>query len=113
MSWYDTKQSDDGTPVMQELRGMSSTPSLPLLPGPLWPGLEAPDRVLSMGQIEKNYVYKQMTDLKLWLLDSNTWNQFCVQKRAQAHLRILSTKSVHKSYIYLIYEYIWTGFCIK
>ena len=25
-------------------------------PGPLWPGEVAPDRVLSMGQIELNYV---------------------------------------------------------
>ena len=29
-----------------------STSSLPLLQGPLWPGVLAPDRVLSMGQIE-------------------------------------------------------------
>ena len=26
-----------------------STPSLPSLPGPLWPGVVAPDRALSMG----------------------------------------------------------------
>ena len=31
---------------------MRSTPSLPLLPGPLWPGVAAPDRALSMGWIE-------------------------------------------------------------
>ena len=31
---------------------MRSTPSLPLLPGPLWPGVIAPDRILSVGQIE-------------------------------------------------------------
>ena len=31
---------------------MQSTLSLPLLPGPLWLGSVAPDRVLSMGQIE-------------------------------------------------------------
>ena len=31
---------------------MISTPSLPLLPGPLWSEVVAPDRVLSMGQIE-------------------------------------------------------------
>ena len=37
---------------MLELLRMQSTPSLPLLPGPLWPGVEAPDRVLSMGQIK-------------------------------------------------------------
>ena len=28
--------------------GMQSTPSLPLLPGSLWPGMVAPDRALSM-----------------------------------------------------------------
>ena len=53
---YDTKQSDDGIPVMLELYGMQRTPSLPSLPGSLWPGVIAPDRVLSMGQIELNCV---------------------------------------------------------
>ena len=38
------------------LQGMQSTPSLPSLPGPLWPGVEAPDRVLSMGEIIQNCV---------------------------------------------------------
>ena len=28
---------------MQELWGMQSTPLLPSLPGPLWPGMVAPD----------------------------------------------------------------------
>ena len=40
---------------MLELWGMQSTPSLPLLPGPLWPGVVAPDRVEFMGQIELLY----------------------------------------------------------
>ena len=31
------------------LQGMQSTPSLPLLPSPLWPGMVAPERALSMG----------------------------------------------------------------
>ncbi len=48
-SGYDTKQSDGKVPVMLELWGRLSTPSLPLLPGPLWPGMVAPDRALSMG----------------------------------------------------------------
>ena len=39
---------------MLELWGMQSTSLLPSLPGPLWPGVVAPDRVLSMGQIELN-----------------------------------------------------------
>ena len=51
-SGYDIKQSDDEAPVMLVLWGIQSTPLLPLLPGPLWPGVVAPDKVLSMGQIE-------------------------------------------------------------
>ena len=42
---------------MLELWEMQSTPTLPLLPGLLYPGVKAPDRVLSMGQIEPNYVF--------------------------------------------------------
>ena len=49
---YDTKQSDGEVPIMQELWEMRSTPLLPSLPGPLWPGVVASDRVLSMGQIK-------------------------------------------------------------
>ena len=47
---------DGEVPVILELSGMQSTPSMPSLPGPLWPGVVAPDRVLSMGQIELNCV---------------------------------------------------------
>ena len=39
---------------MPELWGMQRIPLLPLLPGPLWPLVVAPDRVLSMGQIKVN-----------------------------------------------------------
>ena len=46
---YGTKQSDGEVPAMLELWGMRSTPSLPSLPGPLWPGVVAPDRALFMG----------------------------------------------------------------
>ena len=53
---YDNKQSDGKVTVILELWGMQSTLSLPLLPGQLWPGVVAPDRVLSMGQIEQNCV---------------------------------------------------------
>ena len=41
---------------MLELWGMWSNPSLSSLPDPLWPGVIASDRVLSMGQIELNCV---------------------------------------------------------
>ena len=46
---YDTKQSDGEVPAVLELWGMRSIPSLPSPPGPLWPGVVAPDRALSMG----------------------------------------------------------------
>ena len=41
---------------MMELWGMQSTTSLSSLPDPLWPGVVAPDRVLSISQIELNCV---------------------------------------------------------
>ena len=53
---YDTKQSDGEVSVILELWGMWCTSLLPSLPGPLWPGVVAPERVLSMGQIELNWV---------------------------------------------------------
>ena len=46
---YDTEQSDGEVPVMLELWGMPSTPSLPSLPAPLWHGVVAPDRALFIG----------------------------------------------------------------
>ena len=56
---YDTKQSDGEIPVVLEPRGMQNTPSMPSLPVPLWPGVVAIDKVLSMGQIELNCVIKR------------------------------------------------------
>ena len=46
---YDIKQSDGEVPVMLGLWEMQDTPSLLLLPSPLWPGLVAPDTARSMG----------------------------------------------------------------
>ena len=46
---YDTKYFDGEVPVMLRPWGKWSTPSLPLFPGPLWLGVVAPDRALSMG----------------------------------------------------------------
>ena len=53
---YDIKQSDGVVPVMLELWGMWHSSSLPLLPGPLCPGVVALGRVQSMDQIELNCV---------------------------------------------------------
>ena len=41
---YNPKKSDGEVPVILELWGMQSTPLLPLLPGPLWPGVVALDK---------------------------------------------------------------------
>ena len=41
---YDTKQSDGEVLAMLELWRMRSNPLLPLLPGPLWPGVVVPDK---------------------------------------------------------------------
>ena len=46
---YDTKHSDGEVLAVLELWGMWSTPLLSSLPGPLWPGVVAPDRALSIG----------------------------------------------------------------
>ena len=39
---------------MPEIRGMQSTPSLPLLPGPLWSGMVASGKSPIYGLIELN-----------------------------------------------------------
>ena len=43
---------------------MLSNPLLPLLPGLLWPGMTAPDRILSIGQLELNFTYAKLNCLK-------------------------------------------------
>ena len=46
---------------------LGSIPSLPLLPGPFWPVVVIPVRVMSMIQIELFYcltVWKEITDAK-------------------------------------------------
>ena len=67
------KQSDGEALVMLKLWGMWNTLLLLLLPGTLWPGVVAPDRVLSMGQLELNcvlmlnrtvYMYKNVFGIK-------------------------------------------------
>ena len=47
---------------MQELWGMRSTSLLPSLPGPLWLGVKAPDRVKynQTVYLNKNYTYTKL-----------------------------------------------------
>ena len=51
-SGYATKQSDGEAPVILEPCGMRSFPLLPSPPGPLWPSVIAPDKVLTMSWID-------------------------------------------------------------
>ena len=76
---YDIKLSYGKAPAL-EIWGMWCTLSLPLFPDSLCSGVVAPDKVLSMSQIEQT-MCKQMTDVKLWLLYSNTWNHLTVCKK--------------------------------
>ena len=103
---YNFKPSDSEASGMLELWGMWSTPSLPLLPGPLWPGMVAPEKgsiyesnrtrshlnwvqtndlcwieLLEIELFDPLTVYRQMTNVKLWLLYSNTWNHLSVNKK--------------------------------
>ena len=64
---YNTKQSDGEAPVILELWGRRNTSLLPSLPGPLWLEAVAPDRVLSMGQIEVNCTYAKLNCLELFI----------------------------------------------
>ena len=63
---YDAKQSDGEVLLMPELWGMRSTSSLPSLPDPLRPGVIVPDRVLSMGQIEVNWMTYAILEYWKW-----------------------------------------------
>ena len=42
--------------MILDFRGMRIAPLLPILPGPLLPGMVAPDRVLSIGSIDLNFL---------------------------------------------------------
>ncbi len=65
---------------MLEFWGMWSNPSLPSLPGSLWPGVVATNRVLSVGQIEINCNYAKLFCLKLTVLHLTVCKQKTVLK---------------------------------
>ena len=58
---------------------MQNTPSMPLLPAPLWPGMVAPDWILWRGQIELNCNYAKVNYLKLRVV-FNKFPDFYVQE---------------------------------
>ena len=83
---YDTKRSDGKVSLILELWECGVPSSFPSLPGPLWPGVVAPDRVLSMGQIELNCVL---------MLNGIVWNRTLLTfNRTVLTLNCLSTKTI-------------------
>ena len=78
---YDTEQSDNVAAVMLKLRRKQSIPSLQLLPGPLWSGVVASDRVLSMGRIELfNHLLKIIiSELKSYSCEQIIHIRYCPQ----------------------------------
>ena len=78
---YDTKPSDGEASVMLELWGMLSTPLLQSLSGSLWSGEVAPVRVLSIDQIELNYVITLN-----WIVKNQLFLHFTVCKQKIVHL---------------------------
>ena len=80
---YDTKQSNGEVSAMLELWGMRFTPSLPSLPGPLWPGEVAPDKILSLGQIELNCV-----PMLNWI----TWNKTVLIFKLRTYAKVICLK---------------------
>ena len=72
------KKSDGEVPVLLELWGMRSTPSLSSIPGLPWSGVVLPERVLSMGLIELNYIVWNGTvfDIEtVFMLNWIVWNR--------------------------------------
>ena len=67
---------------------MQSTPSLPSLPGPLWPGVVAPDRVLSKGQIELSSVF---------MLNGIVWKELFICIKMNLALNNLQSLMCHKT----------------
>ena len=75
---YDTKQSDGEAPIM------------PSLPGPLWPGVVAPDSVLSIGWIELSLVH--MLNWIVWI--RTVWLNWIAWKKCFWQLNCVLTFKV-------------------
>ena len=68
---------------MLEFLGMWSTSLLPSLPCPLWPGMVAPDKVLSMSQIELNSVL-----MLKWIV----WNRTVLTFKLCTYVKLFEIK---------------------
>ena len=101
---YEIKPSD-GEALALEISGMLNTSSLPFFPVPLWPGGVAQDRILSMCQTEQT-VYKQMSDVKLWLLHRKFWTHFRVNlcKKSSRSFKNVINKICLQNHIYTVHN---------
>ena len=70
---------------------------------PRWSRVVASDKVLSMGQIEPTMCGKQMTDITLWPLYSNTWNHLCAKKSSDLFKNVICKMCLQ--IIYSIYNH--------
>ena len=79
---YEIKQSNGEAPVMLELWGMQSNPSLPPLPCPFWSGVVPPDRILFVNQIGLYDILTMKTNNTLnWIVrDRTVWSFNCENK---------------------------------
>ena len=96
---YDIKHSDGEVPVMLELWGTRSIPSLPMLPGPLWPGMVAPDKGPIYGQNRTN-----------WILMLNWIRNFMTDRSSSLELSELPPFWIASKQIsYCLKYHLWTG----
>ena len=98
---YDIKPSDVKAAGL-EIWEMWNTALTLLPPGPLWLGVVAPNRVLSMDQIEQT-VCKQMIDVKLWLLEILGTIWLCAKKSLCSFKYIIYKICLQTKYIFNIY----------
>ena len=69
--------------VRVQFWGRRNIPLLPSLPGPLWPGVVAPDWVLYMGQIELNFVL-----IRVWI----AWNRTVLTLKLCTYAKLIYLK---------------------
>ena len=106
VSWYDTIRSHGEIPVIWEIRGIRSTLSLTSLPGPLWLGVVASDRIIYMGQIDVNRVLMLKIIAWNWTaltsklhtsakLNCSKWNCYCMLNWIVWNRNVFDIETVH------------------
>ena len=81
--------SDSEATVMLELKGVWRTSSLPLLSGPLWLRVVAPDTILSMGQKELFHCVQANNFCQIKLLEIELFDHSTVCKQMACLIELL------------------------